>query len=455
MKPENKKNVKNLSLFALTWPIFIEISLHMLMGSADTLMLSQYSDDGVAAVGVATQILSLIIVMFGFIATGTSVLIAQYMGAGREEDAAKIAVVSLVANLAFSLVLGLIIALGSTTILNLMQIPVELMDMAMIYLIIVGGTSFTQAVLMTAGAIIRSHGFTKDAMYVTIGMNIINVVGNYLFLFGPFGIPVLGVTGVAIATAVSRILGLILLMILLYKRVNGNLPFSYLKHHPKRELGNLLKIGIPSAGEHLSYNTAQLMITFFVAMLGTEALTTKVYAQNLTFFVSLFAFALSQSNQIIIGHQIGANKIKEAYHRCLRSLYIAFTVSALTAGVFALFKDQLLGIFTDNLEIIALGGILMLLTIILEPGRAFNVIIINSLRAAGDVKFPVYMGILIMWGVGVPVAYIFGIHFELGLIGVWIAFIVDEWVRGVIMLLRWRSKKWQKMSFVRSDEAAS
>lgn len=118
---------------------------------------------------------------------------------------------------------------------------------------------------MTFGAILRSHSFTKDAMYVTVGMNILNVIGNYLFIFGPFGIPVLGVIGVAIVTIVSRLLGTIILLLLLYKRVKGELPFSYLVTFPKKELKTLLKIGIPSAGEHLAYNTSQIMITFFIA----------------------------------------------------------------------------------------------------------------------------------------------------------------------------------------------
>ncbi|UOE93229.1 MATE family efflux transporter [Alkalihalobacillus sp. LMS39] len=446
--PKETNNTKKLTLFALTWPIFIEIFLHMLMGSADTLMLSQYSDEGVAAVGVANQVLSLIVVMFGFIAVGTSVLIAQYIGARQEQEAGRIAVVSLVANFAFALLLSIGIALFSSPILKLMNIPAELMEPAMVYLIIVGGFSFVQALLMTAGAIIKSHGFTKDAMYVTIGMNVLNVIGNYLVLFGPFGFPVLGVTGVAISTTVSRGIGLIILMVILYKRVNGDLPFSFLRKYPKKQLGDLLKIGVPSAGEHISYNSSQLMITFFIAMLGTEALTTKVYAQNLMMFISLFSIAVSQSTQILIGHQVGAGKIKEAYQRCIKSLNIAILISLVMAGVFSLFREDLLRIFTSNSDIIALGSILILLTIILEPGRAFNLVVINSLRAAGDVRFPVYMGILSMWGVAVPLSYILGIHFGLGLIGVWIAFIADEWLRGVIMLLRWKGKKWQNMAFV-------
>ena len=112
--------------------------------------------------------------------------------------------------------------------LSWMGLPVDLMEYGLQFTLIVGGFSFIQAIIMTIWAIIRSHGFTRDAMYVTVGMNILNVIGNYLLLFGPFGLPVMGVTGVAISTTFARFVGLIVLFVLLKKRVNGWLPFRRL-----------------------------------------------------------------------------------------------------------------------------------------------------------------------------------------------------------------------------------
>ncbi|CAH0344439.1 putative FMN/FAD exporter YeeO [Bacillus sp. CECT 9360] len=447
-KPKNK-----LTLFALTWPIFIEISLHMLMGNADTLMLSQYSDQSVAAVGVANQILSLIIVMFGFVAIGSSVLVAQSLGANREDEASAVSVVSLAANLIFGLLLSVILVIFSKPLLQLMDLPVELLDEADAYLRIVGGFLFIQALIMTAGSIIRSYGFTRDAMFVTLGMNILNIIGNYIFIYGPFGLPILGVEGVAISTAVSRFIGFAVILFLLVKRVPEGLPFKKIFSLPSRHMKNLLAIGLPSAGEHLSYNGSQMVITYFVTIMGTNALTTKVYAQNLMMFIYLFAVAIAQGTEILIGRMIGGKKYEEAYHRCLRSLRLAMILSTLFALIFSLFSKPLLSIFTSNQSIIATGSILILLTIILEPGRSFNLVIINSLRAAGDVKFPVYVGILSMWGVSVTLAYLLGIKLGLGLIGIWIAFAADEWLRGLLMLWRWKSKVWMKKSFIVPSEA--
>ncbi|WP_347318004.1 MATE family efflux transporter [Rossellomorea sp. RS05] len=444
---------KRMTLFALTWPIFIEILLHMLMGNADTLMLSQYSDRSVAAVGVSNQILSLIIVMFGFIATGTAILVAQHIGAKEHAISGEVALVSLVTNLAFGVLLSAILLLAGKGILEIMGLPRELMEEASGYLRIVGGFIFIQAIIMTAGAILRSYGYTKDAMYITIGMNILNVAGNYLFIFGPFGLPVLGVEGVAISTIASRFIGLVVSIIVIKKRIPSALPLNKLGHIPVRHMKNLLKIGIPSAGEQLSYNGSQMVITYFIVSIGTYALTTKVYAQNLMMFIFLFSVAISQGTQIMIGHMIGARQYEDAYARCLKSLKIAIIISLCMAGIVSIAAEPLLGIFTSNEEIISSAKVLIYLTLLLEPGRSFNLVVINALRAAGDVKFPVYLGIASMWGIGVPLSYLLGITLELGLVGVWISFIADEWLRGLLMLRRWRARTWIHKGFVRNEKA--
>ncbi len=443
-----KNKTAKLSLFAITWPLFIEILLYMLMGNADTLMLSQYSDNSVAAVGVSNQILSMVIVMFGFIATGTAILVAQNLGAKMDDDAREVSAVSIGANLVFGLVLSAAVFIFSEQLLRLMDLPPELFDEANSYLKIVGGFSFIQSLIMTVSSIIRSYGFTRDIMYVTIGMNVLNVIGNYFFIFGPFGFPVLGVEGVAISTTVSRIIGLLAAIYVMTKRIPGSLPLSMLFSFPKKHLKNLLNIGIPSAGEHLSYNGSQMVITYFIAALGTQALTAKVYTQNVMMFIFLFSIAISQGTQILIGHMVGAKEIENAYKRALKSLKLAIIISIAAALVVSFFSKDLLGIFTVNMSIIELGTTLILLTIILEPGRSFNLVLISSLRAAGDVKFPVYMGILSMWGVSVTLSYFLGIYLEMGLVGIWIAFIADEWLRGLLMLWRWRSRVWVKKSFV-------
>lgn len=437
-----------MNVVSLTWPIFVEILLFMLLGSVDTLMLGKYSDNAVAAVGVSNQLISMMNIMFGILSTGTAILVAQNLGAGNREKASQVTVVSLFINLIFGAVLSLIMLFGNTAILNLMNLRPDLMGYGKDYLGMVGGFLFLQSVLMTITAVVRNHGYTKISMYVTIGMNIIHIILDYIFIFGPFGLPVLGVRGVAISTNICKFLGLIVMLYILFKKVEKNLSFKFLFPFPKDVLKDLLKIGIPTAGEQLSYNISQLVVTYFINMVSNEALTTKAYVQNIIMFSFLFAVAIGQGTEILIGHLVGQNKKEMAYKTCLKSLRAAMIFSVVIAAIFALFRTSLLSMFTNNSSIIAVGGTIILIDVLLEPGRAFNLVVINSLRAAGDVKFPVYMGIISMWGVSVALSYYLGIYLGLGLLGMWIAFSLDEWLRGLLMLWRWRSRKWEGMSFV-------
>lgn len=453
MKDQAKGNYKKkLTLFALTWPIFIELCLHMLMGNIDTLMLSQYSDTSVAAVGVSNQINTFVIVMFGFVATGSSILITQNLGAKLEKDAQKIAVTSISLNLLISLLISISLYLSSDFLLELMGLPPELMDEASSYLKIVGGFLFIQAIIMTISAILRSYGHTKDTMFVVIGMNILNVIGNYFVIFGPFGLPVLGVEGVAYITVICRFIGLIALLYILIRRSNYSLPWNSFIRYKKLHVKNILNIGIPAAGEELSFSASQMVITIFVTQLGTVALTTKVYVQNLMMFIYVFSIAISQGTQILIGHMVGAGEYETAYNRAIRSLKISTLITLVSGSIIYFFSDLLLGLFTSDLSIIELGSVLLLLTIVLEPGRAFNLNLVFALRSAGDVRYPVFIGIITMWGLSVTFAWFFGIFLGFGLIGVWLGFIADEWVRGIFMLKRWRSRIWVSKSFIKQED---
>lgn len=442
---------RKMTVFNLTWPIFIETLLFMLLGIVDTLMLSRYSNNAVAAVGVSNQLITMVNIMFGILATGTSVLIAQNIGAGNKKEASKVATVSLIINFLFGLVLSLIMFFSAEKILSVMGIRPELMKYGVIYLKNVGGFLFFQSILMTCTAIVRSHGFTKISMLVALIINIIHVILDYIFIFGPLGLPVLGVAGVAISTNVSRIIGLIVMLYVVFRKVERGINIKYIKSFPKKILTDLLKIGVPAAGEQLSYNVSQLVITYFINFLGNEALSTKVYVQNIVMFAFLFSIAIGQGTEILIGHLVGAGEKEKAYKTCLRSLKIAMIISFGMGLIFAILRLQILSLFTKDLSILAVGSMVLIVDALLEPGRCFNLVVINSLRASGDAKFPVYMGILSMWGISVTLSYILGIHMGFGLVGMWFAFVCDEWFRGVFMLWRWKSKKWENMSFVRME----
>lgn len=324
----------------------------------------------------------------------------------------------------------------------------EIHRLAQQYLTIVGGTLFTQALLVTASAILRANGLTKEAMVISIVMNIIHLAGNSIFIYGLFGVPEMGVQGVAISTAISRAIAVILIFRLLYRRLPMKIAVEDYLNFNKSFIKKILKIGVPSAGENVVYNTSQMAITVIIGLLGAMALTTRVYTFNIMSFMMLFGIAIGQGTQILIGYKVGAREFDKAYHQLLKSLKLSIIITMAITVVIVAVREPILGVFTDNKEIIREGSMVLLLCLILEPGRTFNIVVISSLRAAGDAVFPVKMALVSMWGISVPLAYFLGITMGFGLSGIWIAFIVDEWFRGIIMYIRWRSRVWEKKVLV-------
>ncbi len=439
-----------MTLRSLALPMFIESFLRQMLGIVNIFMLSQYSDNAVGAVGVSNQVIAMVVMLYGVIGYGSAIIVNQYLGSGQKETAAQVAKVALSANLIFGLGLSLLLAVFANGILNIMHIPGDLMGYALVYLVIVGGASFTQAIMATMSGIARSYGHAKFPMYVAVEMNVLNLIGNYLVIFRPFGLPALGVVGISVVVVISQIIGVITMAIQFFHWVDIKFTLKDLWYFPKKILRDIIKIGIPSAGEFLSYNGSQMATTYIIAMLGTYALNAKTYIQNMMFIVWMLGLAIGQASMILIGHLVGLNRMQDAYKRAIRSLTIAITADTACAIMMFILGKPLLGIFTRDPAIIQVGITLLLITVLLEPGRAFNLVIGNALRGAGDVRYPVFMGILSMWLISVPLCYILGIVYKLGLPGIWLAFVADEWVRGIIMMLRWRSGVWRDMSLVKA-----
>lgn len=438
-----KFNDTDKKLFNITWPIFIESALYMLLGSVDIFMLGRYSDNAVAAVGVVNQIISMISLVFGIITAGTTIICAQYIGAkAKKEDIIKLVGTSLILNLTLGLILSIAMWFFSSEILGLMNLDESLMAFGESYIKIVGGFIFIQAITMTFTSVIRSYGFTKICMFATLGMNIYNVISNYILIYGNFGAPALGVTGSAISTSVSKLLGGIFLGYFLFKHVVKGFSLKYFKTFPKKEFRSIMLMGTPAAGEQISYSIVKLIGTMILTYVGVAALTVSSYVGNIASFIYLFSTSIGQGTSILVGQLVGKKDNDKAYEICFKSLKKAFVVSTLVGVIVAILGRSILGLFTDNPEIIKLGSAVLIVNAFLEPGRTFNVVIINCLRAAGDVKFPVYIGIVSMWIIGVGLAYILCITLGLGIVGMWIALALDEWVRGVIMYYRWKNMKW-------------
>lgn len=435
-------------LAKLATPIFIETLLIMMLGAVDTFMLSRHSDNSVAAVGVVNQIIMLTFLIFEVINLGTSVLCSQYIGARKQEKVVQVVGISLLVNLFIGGIISLFLYFHSSTILYWMGLNPELMKDGVTYMRIVGIFAFFQAISLTISASLRSANKAIYPMLVTVIVNIINIIGNYSLIFGKFGFPELGVEGAAISTAFSRGVSMIILFIIMLRVHIHKFPLYLFRPFPWSELKNLMKIGLPSAGEQFSYSSSQVVITYFINMLSVEALAARTYCANIIMFVYLFSIAMAQGGAICIGQLIGEGKPHAAFllgkYVMKRSVLITFLLSC----TIALCGKYILGWLTHNPEIINIGITILWIDTVLEIGRPINIFATNALRAAGDVNYPFYVGLIVMWSIAVGAGYLLGIQWGFGLLGMWIAFLLDENIRGAIFVRRWYSMKWLNKSFV-------
>ncbi|MBN1601914.1 MAG: MATE family efflux transporter [Chitinispirillaceae bacterium] len=437
-----------LSIFKLTWPIWIENMLRVALSSADVFMLSFYSEKAVAAVGLINQFVFFIQILFLMIVFGSSILISQHLGARKKEEAAVFALGSISLCVIFAIVLTAVVCSQAGNILHFYTLEADVHRYAFQFLTIYSAGSVFTALSMILGTILRAHGYSKVPMIISVIANILNVTGNYCALFSPFGLPVTGVVGVAVSTVFSQFASFVILAVIVWKHHDIHIPFRKVFSIPWTVYKKILSIGVPTAGENLSYNIGQIVIMKIIASLGTDAMTASVYTLTILRFVFISSISIGNGTQIKVGHLVGAKKYNEAHRKVFRYFYVGALISLVLVVAVFFAREPIIHIFTKNDSVFQLISTLLLIAMIHEPGRNFNIIIIPALKGAGDIKFPVLAGMIFMWGIGVLFSWILGIKFGLGLAGIWIALTSDEWIRGLVMYGRWKNGKWRSKSLV-------
>ncbi|MFK9091012.1 MATE family efflux transporter [Bacillus salipaludis] len=444
MKEQTNK-YQEQSLFSISWPLFIELALHMGMGIMATFMLSHYSDSAAAGVGVANQLLNIFILVFTVTSIGATVLISQSLGAGRIKQARRLSRSVFGLNFWFGIVVAVIVFLFGEQLLRLFDIQGKVFDYGLIFVRICGISLFFDSISLALSAVLRSHGYTKESMVVTVVMDFISIAGNIIAISGIFGLPITGVTGVSWAIVIARAYAVCALIYLVYNRLSLKLAFSDIFKAKKEDIKGLLDIGIPSAGENLSYQLSQLIITSFVVSMGTASLAARVYILNINMLCFLFTLAIAQGTQLLVARDIGGRQFNRALKRGIRTLKISMIASLMTSLMIALTGSPILEMFTKDPSIIAVSLPVLWAIVFVEPGRAMNIVLMSSLKSAGDVRFPVIIGMISMWGIAVSLSYLLGIHYGLGLLGIWLAQGADEWLRGCFAFKRWLSSPWERI----------
>ena len=442
-------------LLRLAWPIFAEQALHMATGMVDTWMASRIGDNAVAGLGSAWQIVIMFMIAFNVLAVGASIATTHHLGMNDRAGARRLARGAVATNLWLGAVFSLLLASMAPTLLHWAQLTPATLQYAQPFLRWMGGTLFLESMNFALCAVLRAHGHTREVMFVMLGQNAINALLSATFIFGLAGMPALGVPGIAMATATSRLLACVVLWVLVNRHVGLRLRARDLVRINLVDLRRLLSLGLPAVLENLSWFASFMIVTALTARMGEHALATQVYTMQIASIEMLACLSIGIANEIVIGRLVGAGRFEEARRQCLANMRTGLIVTVAVACVFAALSPWALRIFTSDPAIIHLGAILITMGLLLEPGRSFNLIIINALRASGDSRFPLIAGLISQWSVMAFGAWLLGTHFGLGLVGVWIALITDEWLRGLYMLQRWRRNRWLKHAIRVQAEAAN
>ncbi len=437
---------KRKSLIQLFIPICLETLMYMLAGMVDTLMLSSVSDQAVGAVGTANTYIGMFIIMFSVISSGMMAVMTQNIGAQQYGVAYQAKNVGVIFNSALGVVLSAFLLIFAGGIFDVMGIADSLRSDAVIYMKIVGGCSIFNALIPIFSGYLRAFGYTKQPLIATIGANILNLVLNLVFIFAMD----MGVAGAAIATSVSKVVNLLVVVIAAHKLVKAKEDPNRLPI--KQILKQVILVGFPSAMESAIYNIAMSVMMKFMNQMDPEGfnVTARAYTQQITNFSLSAGAALAQANAIMTGWRIGAGEFDECDKGTKKAAIIGIIVAVALEGLFAIFAEQIMKLFSDDPQMVNLVRILLTIDIVLEVGRITNLVFGQALKTSGDAIFPVIIATIFMWLCAVGGTYLFGIRMELLAIGAYIGLTLDECIRALAMFLRWQSGRWRNTNLVKS-----
>ncbi|MFG6367464.1 MAG: MATE family efflux transporter [Lachnospiraceae bacterium] len=430
-------------------PIALETLCYMLAGMVDTIMLSTVGDNAVGAVGTANTYINVFIIMFHVVSSGMIAVMTQYIGAKRIGVAYQARQLGAIFNAVIGIVLSIFLFVFSGTILEVVGVAPLLMDYAKTYLKIVGGCCFLNALIPIFSSYLRAFGYTKQPLIATLVANGVNFGLNAIFLFGLHA----GVAGVAVATVLSRILNLVIVMVASKALVKANKDLERLKNI--EIFRQIIKVGLPSALETALYNVAMTLTIRFLNQMDESGfhVTARAYAAQIANFSYCAGAALAQANAIMTGWRIGEGDYEACDKGTKKAACIGIIVAAGLETVFFLSADVLIRIFTEDLEMIQLVKTLLAIDIVLEIGRVTNLVFGQALKTSGDAVFTTVIGVLFMYLCMVGGTWFFGIHLNLLSVGAYIGLATDECVRAMFMFLRWQSGKWKTKGFIQRQVA--
>lgn len=433
---------KPADIRALVFPLFIELSLGLLVGVVGTALASRISDASGGGFALANHLFALLFMIFRLVGAGVSVVITQNLGAGHRDEADRVARAALASGTWMGGLAALLAAICAAPLLQLLNAPPDVLLLAAPFL-----QSLALALLLDAwnacmAGVMRAHLRNRETLLVMVVMHLTHLVLAWPLMVGWGGLPSWGLRGFAVALLISRLVGMGLHLWLWRLRLGLRPTWVDWWVVRRAQLLPVLSIGLPGAAENLAWELAFMVSVAAVGVLGTQALATQTYVLQFNMWILISGVAIGITVEMVVGHMIGARQLRQAHDLVRKAQTIGFGVTLLVACVIALGGPWLLRLFTHDPKILEEGCRLLWLSILLETGRTFNLIVIAALRATGDSRYPFYAGAGSMAVVLAGGSWLLGVHWGWGLTGVWLAYAADEWLRGLLMWRRWLTQGW-------------
>lgn len=422
-------------LAKLLLPLIVEQLLAVLVGMADVVMVAAVGETAVSGVSLVDSISILIIQMLAALATGGSVVCAQYIGKKQPENACEAAGQLILVTTMVSVVIAVIALIGNRHLLAMIFGKVEnsVMENAQIYFWLSALSYPFLAVYNSCAALYRAMGNSKVSMYASLVMNAINIAGNAICVFGLH----MGVEGVGIPTLVSRAFAAILMLFLIQRPQNvirirnlQELRFN------GRMIKDILKVGVPNGMENTMFQFGKLFLQSLVSSLGTVAIASYAVASNLVTFEYLVGNAIGLGIITIVGQCVGAGEWEQAKQYTKKLVLVNYAALVVICSLMILFRNQVVGIYNLSPEATRTSAEMLFahsLAMVVWP-LAFT--IPYSLRASFDAPFTMYVSVASMWIFRIASAYFFVKVLNLGVMGVWYGMYIDWVFRGVLFVNR-------------------
>jgi putative MATE family efflux protein len=448
-----KSKVLEKGLWVLALPMIFEQLIIFSLPMADTFFLSRLSDHSAAAVGAITPVVYLCNVMLIMLSVGGASVAGQLIGAGRYKHGNSALVVLACVTVIMAVVAMLGIRFLGPAITSMMGLPPEIKAEADQYLSVICFLILAFGGRRVYSTIINVYGHPKWNLLSSLLMTGLNVGLNAMVVFVWHG----GIRGIALASVFSAVAALLIQVVATHGRLNLKMPIAYALRRFKTIFKSIWRISFPCSIEPLSFNLNMIVLNMFVARLGAEALAARTYTFNIFILGMVLTIALGTANQSIIAQLIGKRDFDEADRQLKKSLRAASLGAA--AVVFILFTAHrpLMGLFTNNPEVLQWALVLFALAALTEVPRAINIMVGGSLRATGDAWYITIISMVVTWFFAIPLAYILTFKAGWGLAGIFTSALTDELLRSILNLQRWNQKKWHRYGVVtvrKADVAA-